>query len=193
MAKNKLKESLYTIFFMFSITFVFIFVLSFINFKTKEQIKINEKLALRKAVLYAANVNISDPMKIEKYFTEKIEEKEGYFILNENSQKTYVFLTSGAGLWGEIDAVVGLKSNLKTLTGIDFIKQSETPGLGARISENWFKEQFRNMTGPFNTLIGEKEKPEKNEFSAITGATISSSAVKDIINKSLKEAKTIIK
>lgn len=63
------------------------------------------------------------------------------------------------------------------VVGIDIVEQKETPGLGASVTENWFKNQFKNKTL--------KDKIEvKKDIDAITGATISSKAVA----KGVKEA-----
>lgn len=67
------------------------------------------------------------------------------------------------------------------VAGIDIIEQKETPGLGASITENWFKNQFKNKTL--------KDKIEaKNDVDAITGATISSRAVANGVREALKIA-----
>ena len=72
------------------------------------------------------------------------------------------------------------------MLGLDFVKQNETPGLGARISESWFKEQFRGKRGPFR-LVPEGVESGENEFQAITGATSTSNAVLDLLNRSIDE------
>jgi Na+-transporting NADH:ubiquinone oxidoreductase subunit C len=77
--------------------------------------------------------------------------------------------------------VVGFAADRQRLSGIDFLKQQETPGLGARIGEPWFKQQFKGKRGPFTT-VGEGEPSAENQFDAITGATITSNAVKAIVN-----------
>ena len=93
----------------------------------------------------------------------------------------WVFYGKGPGLWGEIDAVIGYDITGTMITGIEFTKQNETPGLGARIAETWFKEQFRGKSGPF-TMMAEGTSTQSNQFDAITGATRTSSAVMQIIN-----------
>jgi Na+-transporting NADH:ubiquinone oxidoreductase subunit C len=103
-----------------------------------------------------------------------------------------VFIRSGPGLWGEITAAVGFDTELASLTGVDFLKQSETPGLGARISEKWFTEQFRGKKGPFTT-VGEGEPASESQFDAITGASITSNAVMSILNSTISQAKGLVK
>lgn len=85
-----------------------------------------------------------------------------------------------------IIAAVGVEKDLKTLTGISFIKQDETPGLGARIEEPWFKAQFKGKVPPLGH-VNEGEPTEKNQFDAITGATLTTKAVEDIINNLIQK------
>ena len=202
--KNKAKERAFTVFFMFAITFVFISVVSIVYIMTKDTIKMNESLQLKTAVLNCGGVGLpagTEGSEIEKKFSDIVKEvtskadSNRYFkVTNQDgSLAGYVFVTSGPGLWGEITAVVGLKEDLKTIIGIEFIKQNETPGLGARITEPWFTKQFVDRQGPFEKLVPEKEPVKQGEFQAITGATITSTAVQKIINKTIKNAREEVK
>jgi Na+-transporting NADH:ubiquinone oxidoreductase subunit C len=103
-----------------------------------------------------------------------------------------VFIRTGPGLWGDITATVGLDQDLERLTGVDFLKQVETPGLGARISEDWFREQFRGKRGPFTT-VAEGQPTQENEFDAITGATLTTNFVKDILNETIDQVQDLVK
>jgi len=194
---RKIKDGLYTIFFMFFITVVFISIISFIYVKTRSKIKLNEQLKLKRAILFAGNIeydnsNENDILdKYSKYVKEiEVENADNYFeIYKDGAKSGYVFLVTGPGLWGKIDTAIGFKQDLKTMTGIEFLKQNETPGLGARITETWFKEQFENKVAPIEKAVGENKEAGKKEFNAITGATSSSKAVMKIINKSAKNVK----
>jgi len=194
---RKIKDGLYTIFFMFFITVVFISIISFIYVKTRSKIKLNEQLKLKRAILFAGNIeydnsNENDILdKYSKYVKEiEVENADNYFeIYKDGAKSGYVFLVTGPGLWGKIDTAIGFKQDLKTMTGIEFLKQNETPGLGARITETWFKEQFENKVAPIEKAVGENKEAGIKEFNAITGATSSSKAVMKIINKSAKNVK----
>ncbi len=59
------------------------------------------------------------------------------------SIEAYVIPIEGYGLWDIIKGYVALEPNLNTIKGISFYEHKETPGLGARITEDWFKEQFK--------------------------------------------------
>ena len=55
------------------------------------------------------------------------------------------FLMGGMGFWDRIEAVVVLTPDLKQILNIQFMDQKETPGLGARIEEPWFTDQFQGL------------------------------------------------
>ena len=188
---NKLRRSLFTIFFMFSVTFVFISVLSLIYVLTRDTIRLNESLVVKRAVLYVAGLEVPQSgIEADTLYQERVREvKDGqgtvlyYEILDApgGSIQSYALPVPGAGLWGEIGSVVGVEKDLKTLTGIEFIKQNETPGLGGRITEGWFKEQFRGKRWPLEVV------PE-----GITGATNTTNGVKGILNDRLATAEEAI-
>jgi Na+-transporting NADH:ubiquinone oxidoreductase subunit C len=56
--QNKLRRSLFTIFFMFAVTLVFISVLSLIYVLTRDIIRLNESLVVKRAVLYVAGLEV---------------------------------------------------------------------------------------------------------------------------------------
>lgn len=90
--------------------------------------------------------------------------------------------------------ISGYKPDLETLVGIDndgnivaakVTQSSETPGLGALVAEDAFISQFSNKETSFSFVVV-KGKPESNDqISAVSGATISSSAVVNSINEAV--------
>lgn len=99
----------------------------------------------------------------------------------------YSWLIKGNGFQGAIVMVIGISSNLEKIVGIQILEQVETPGLGAKIAENWFQDQFKNLSIP-NLVLEKNVTPEQTEkIAAITGATISSQSVVTLIKQSLSE------
>ena len=190
------KERIYPVVFMVAVTAVFISVVSGIYLSTRDMVKLNESLFLKRAVLYVADITV--PVKgaaVDKVYRSRVRERldsEGlinhFEILEDNVISGYVVFAGGPGLWGEIEAVIGFTETRDKLTGVEFIKQNETPGLGARIAEEWFKEQFRGKMGPF-VLVPESTAEGEKELDAITGATRTSNFVLEIINQSLEDIK----
>jgi Na+-transporting NADH:ubiquinone oxidoreductase subunit C len=197
------KKRVYPVIFMFVITAVFIAVVSSIHLSTQEMVRLNERLYIREAVLFAAGIDIPDtPQEITEVYNQRIEEVTGgpageevqYMrILDSagNQVTGYATFVSGAGLWGEIRAVLAFEDDLETIRGVDFIKQNETPGLGARIKENWFKNQFRGKSLPL-TLVAEDTADEPSEIDQLTGATVTSTAVMDLIQKGTERIQTLV-
>jgi len=105
----------------------------------------------------------------------------------------YALEGEGAGYQGEIKIMIGIDPGLNNTIGIEILESVETPGLGAKITSPWFKDQFNNLKIlPLVELIKNKLPFKPNQVQAITGATISSQAVVDIVNKTLKQVREIL-
>jgi len=102
----------------------------------------------------------------------------------------YAFIGRGGGYQGEIEVMIGTDPQFTKIRGIDILESVETPGLGAKITSDWFKNQFKKLNVlPFINLIKGKRAEESNQIQAITGATISSQTVVDILNETIKEVR----
>jgi Na+-transporting NADH:ubiquinone oxidoreductase subunit C len=190
----------YPIFFMIIITLFFVGILAVFYHSTEDKIREYEEINYKKAVLKVFGLLDRDVSSFKKYVDEK-EEPFRYFIAKENDTIIgYSFDISGSGLWGTIDAVIAVDVNFEKIIGLEILKQNETPGLGGRITEDWFKNQFYEKPLKMDDeikkfrLIAEDQTAEKNDIKQITGATFSSKAVVDIIyNEVLKKAKMMDK
>ena len=97
------------------------------------------------------------------------------------------FIADGGGFQGNIRIMVGLSTDYLKLKGIKVLEQNETPGLGNRIKEPAFEDQFRGLEIKPKVEYIKYRKPEKpNQIQAITGATISSEAVVKNINNAVE-------
>lgn len=91
----------------------------------------------------------------------------------------------GGGFQGEIKLMIGINPEENKITAIKVLSQLETPGLGARISETGFKSNFADK--PFGEYkVVKRPATDPMEVSAISGATISSVAVTNIIQNAIK-------
>jgi Na+-transporting NADH:ubiquinone oxidoreductase subunit C len=195
-----MKKAIFTVLFTILVTVVFVAPISLVYLLTRARVALNEEVFLKKAVLSAADIPVpAADAEVVSTFAARAEEVKAaggpfYRIRAEGGGEPtgFVFIRTGPGLWGEITATVGLDAELARLTGVAFMKQSETPGLGARIDEKWFKEQFRGKKGPFTT-VGEGEPAAENQFDAITGASITSNAVRGILNAAIEQAPGLVK
>ncbi len=94
----------------------------------------------------------------------------------------WVVKTAGQGYADKIEMLIGLDPMIEKITGIFVLDQKETPGLGNKIvTDEWRSQFLAKSTG--QALIAVKGNAKAgNEIDAITGATISSKAVTDIVN-----------
>jgi Na+-translocating ferredoxin:NAD+ oxidoreductase subunit G len=110
-----------------------------------------------------------------------------YEIYAGNDIAGFAFTVTGKGYGGDINMLAGIDSNynVKALT---ILSNTETPGLGTRIEENAFTDQFKGLGMQDINLTKDGGK-----IDAITGATISSKAVTDALRGQLEEITGIIK
>ncbi len=90
-------------------------------------------------------------------------------------------VTSPEGYSGNIDIMVGVTPG-GTVTGIEILSHSETPGLGDKIEQEEFTRQFKGKT---LESADWRVKKDGGEFDQITGATISPRAVVSAVSKGL--------
>ncbi|MHC1610057.1 MAG: RnfABCDGE type electron transport complex subunit G [Candidatus Methanospirareceae archaeon] len=105
-------------------------------------------------------------------------ETDGYYIAEVGGEEIgYAFIAEGKGYSGSIKTMVGMYKN-GTIRRIHVITQSETPGLGTRIAEPDFTDQFSGKRVEEIRL-----RRDGGVIDAITGATISSRAITDIVRE----------
>jgi len=124
---------------------------------------------------------------------EKVEDVnfELYKVFNQQNEAIgYSLPYEGNGFQGKIRMMVGIKNDLKELVGIEILEQSETPGLGTKVTEEPFRNQFvKLIADPQVNWVKGALPSNPNEIQAITGATISSKSVVAIINAGLTALK----
>ena len=96
------------------------------------------------------------------------------------------FGAAGDGFSGRIELVVAVVANFGKLMGFEVLVSSETPGFGDRIKYDYYRNQFRGAPAGELKLVstGSADKID-SEIVAITGATVSSEAVVNILNSFL--------
>ncbi len=188
------KGRIYTIVFMVIISAVFTFLLAGANALFLPKIQENAKLAEMKAILYVFDLNQDGSAEeIQKRFETNVKQTtisgvDLYEYTTADGQPAaYAVPFTGRGLWGSISGYMGVSVGLNRITGLVFTDQSETPGLGGRIDELAFREQFRNIAITADTTLAYGENGG-NSIDAITGATLTSNSVKRIVNQVLHDA-----
>lgn len=193
------QRSWYPIAYMFCVTAFFSSIVIGLTRLTSEQVEANDTLAFERAVLSVLpemNVEKMTRVEIHNTFTEMVEEPDApsngaYTAKRDGRIVAYALPVSGQGFWAPIKGVIGIETDKKTITGIAFYEQNETPGLGAEITKAPFRSQFR---GKEISSGGEPIRIRRpgttlgnSEVHAVTGATQTSSRLEIIINMALKQ------
>lgn len=96
-------------------------------------------------------------------------------VINSVAVKSF----SNKGFGGRMEVIVGFFLD-GTISGFKVINHHETPGLGTKVNEKRFQEQFQGLNPGKHIL---KVKQDGGDIDAVTAATISSRAVVDAIQK----------
>lgn len=186
------------------ITVVSGFILAAVNKVTAEPIayaRREEKDKAYRAMFTTANAFEENEKLIEKcesspeflnskgYSGVKVDE---VLISKENNETLGYILnsTSSNGYGGDIQISLGIDKDGK-IQGFEILSISETVGLGMKADEDEFKSQFigKNVELIEYTKAG---ATEENQIDAISGATITTSAVTEAVNSALLYAQEYI-
>src|SRR6056297_4188538 len=107
---------------------------------------------------------------------------EGY---DSNGNRIGVAINaSGPGYQNVIELMIGVNINNEKIYAIKILSHEETPGLGARITGEEYKNNFVDKSfGEYNVV--KREPQTEMEVEAIAGATISSTSVKNIVEDAI--------
>ena len=95
---------------------------------------------------------------------------------------------SGPGFQGIIEIMIGIDPESEKIYGIRILGHEETPGLGANIEGQEYRNNFKDKQfADFKVVKREAQKP--SEVEAIAGATISSRKVTNIVEKAITNIK----
>jgi electron transport complex protein RnfG len=102
----------------------------------------------------------------------------------------FAFIAAGAGFADKIELVVAVDARCEKLLGFNVLSSNETPGFGSKMKNDSFRNQFKGApTGELSLVkIGDASKID-DEIVAISGATVTSTAVINIFNKSVVSVK----
>ena len=136
----------------------------------------------------AAFANLAEPLT---------EDGQQYRVICADGSKGTAIRLDGKGLWGPIWGYAVVSEDGQTLKGVSFDHKSETPGLGAKITEQSFLKSFEgkklyDKDGNFVSVRVLKpgtasEIAAENRVDAISGATLTSKGV----DKMLEQLETI--
>ena len=191
-----------SILFMIIISVIFTGALAIINEVTKDRVLLNQELKQQKALLYVLDMpySQSNAVEVSAMFKNTIKEVQKNNLTYYEGHKDglligYVFPFEGDAVWGHLKGFIGLTTDFENVIGVYFLSHSETPGLGGRIDELQFKEQFRGIPlNPNEKTAFINYRPTPNgQVDSITGATGTSNAVRRILNSNLSQILSTMK
>ena len=95
----------------------------------------------------------------------------------------YLYLASTTGYSSDVVSLIGINAADAKLLNVIVTKQSETPGLGSLSTEPKFLDQFSDKST-------DEVLKAKDNITAITGATITSTAVVNSVNEAFADFNT---
>ncbi len=112
-----------------------------------------------------------------------------YRVDQDNKTAGWVVKADGQGYADKLELLVGVDADVQKITGLFVLEQKETPGLGNNIVQPKWRGQFTGKsTGtPLKVVKGGEAGPAN--IDAITGATISSRSVTNIVNATIANLK----
>jgi Na+-transporting NADH:ubiquinone oxidoreductase subunit C len=112
----------------------------------------------------------------------------------DDGEKVVILPVEGKGLWGPIYGYVSLRSDLNTIYGVTFDHDKETPGLGAEINTTGFESMFTGKKlyqddrfVSVQVLKGGADPSDQHGVDAISGGTITSKALEEMLSDCLKK------
>ncbi|KAF0091160.1 MAG: electron transport complex protein RnfG [Fusobacteria bacterium] len=95
----------------------------------------------------------------------------------------YLYLAYTTGYSSDVVSLIGINATDSKLVKVIVTKQTETPGLGTLATAPKFLDQFSDKST-------DEELKAKDNITAITGATITSTAVVNSVNEALADFNT---
>jgi len=157
-----------------------------------EQNRIAKLNALTKALLPDAERFQPLDTNIEVQLPDGSKEKATIFeaFSSDGQRVGWSFNAHGTGFAGPIELVVAVDKDFQKLMGFNVLASSETPGFGDQIKSDYYRRQFINAPADKLMLVKTGSAAAiDSQIVAITGATVSSQAVVNIVNTFLTQIK----
>ena len=203
MSKLNTNSNSYIIIYSAILVIIVAFLLAFVYQALKPMQDANVALDVKKQILYSLNIRDLDGSEAEAKYAEVVKqeaEKDGqkYYLCEINGEDILVVSMKGMGLWGGISGFVSIHGDdTPTVYGAYFNHESETAGLGAEIkdSQAW-QEKFIGKkvfvdgsdTHEVALSVVKKVDDPTTQVDCVTGATLTSNGVNDMIKAGLKDA-----
>jgi len=155
-------------------------ILSFVNEATTDARAYQDRLEMLNALNMVLPEHDNEPDKDIM----DVSDVSYYVSRLKGSINGIAFITSTEkGYGGLIKIIVGVKP-YGEIIGIGILQQKETPGLGAKIEDAWFRDQYKGKT---LAVANWAVKKDGGDFDQISGATISPRAVTAAVKDGLEK------
>ena len=201
--KLNTNSNTYIIIYSAILVIIVAFLLAFVYKALKPMQDANVELDMKKQILYSLNIRNLDGAEAEAKYAEVVKEeaeKDGqkYYLCEIDGEDILVVSMKGMGLWGGISGFVSIHGDeTPTVYGAYFNHESETAGLGAEIkdSQAWQekfigKKVFVDGSDTHDVALSVVKKVDDptTQVDCVTGATLTSNGVNDMIKAGLKDA-----
>lgn len=209
MATNDKKKGMntnsnaYTIIYAVVMVVIVAFLLAFVSDALKPTQDANVLRDTKNQVLTSLNIVGLSGQDVDDKYAEVITDTlecngaEFYEATVDGAVK-YVLPVKGRGLWGGLWGYISVDEDKLHVYGTYFSHESETAGLGARINERWFQEQF-NGKPIFDaegnialTVVKQGAAAAETEVDGVTGATLTSKGVGAMVTEGLSVYKDFL-
>jgi Na+-transporting NADH:ubiquinone oxidoreductase subunit C len=194
------KGSLYTLIYAAALGLVCALTLTAVDRFTEVRKEANAKAEEVRNILSVLDVPTADgesPDELLSVFDANVSEEEvggRTFYSYDHPEKGLLRAVrfEGPGLWGPVEGIICFEEDMRTISAVSFYKHEETPGLGGEISTKAFTGQFEGLSilgadgSPGIRVVGDGADGP-NEVDAISGATMTSDKVEDMLNRVIED------
>lgn len=197
--KINTNSNVYTFVYAAVMVVIVAFLLAFVASALKPIQDANVERDTKNQILTSLNITGLSGADIDQKYKEvvtgELQEQGGkVFVAIVDGATKYVVPVKGRGLWGGLWGYISIDEDKQHVFGTYFDHESETAGLGARIKERWFQEQFNGkpiFTDDPNqvalTVVKVGQSKKETEIDGVTGATLTSVGVAGMVHDGLQQ------
>ena len=198
MSKLNTNSNAYIIIYSAIMVVIVAFLLAFVYQALKPMQDRNVELDTQKQILYSLNIRNLDGQEAQNKFYTVVKqvfpyEGRNYYKCEVDGKDIVVVELKGMGLWGGIGGFIAIERPANTVYGAYFNHESETAGLGAEIkdSQAWQekfigKKVYKDGSKDVALSVVKKVEDPETQVDCVTGATLTSNGVNDMIKACLE-------